>query len=77
VVKDAPARVVYKFDECGFQPGEGKIRKVIGSKGSCPDLAESEAGGNITAIECIDADGWPAASCSAGSMTEKPCHQIL
>ena len=57
VVKDTPARLVYNFDECGFQPGEGKPRKVIGSKGA-PDLAESEKGENITAIECISADGW-------------------
>jgi hypothetical protein len=57
VVKDTPARLVYNFDECGFQPGKGKSRKVIGSKGA-PDLAESEKGKNITAIECIAADGW-------------------
>jgi uncharacterized protein YjhX (UPF0386 family) len=32
---------------------------VISSKGSkVPDLAESERGENITAIECIAADGW-------------------
>ncbi|KAF4236562.1 hypothetical protein CNMCM8980_009552 [Aspergillus fumigatiaffinis] len=59
VIKDTPARLVYNFDECGFQPGEGKSRNVISSKGSkVPDLAESERGENITAIECIAADGW-------------------
>ncbi|KAK9564249.1 hypothetical protein V6Z77_010319 [Aspergillus fumigatus] len=59
VKKDTPARLVYNFDECGFQPGEGKSRKVISSKGSkVPDLAESERGENITAIECVAADGW-------------------
>ncbi|KAF7169957.1 hypothetical protein CNMCM5623_002481 [Aspergillus felis] len=62
VIKDIPARLVYNFDECGFQTGEGKSRKVIGSKGkgkaSVPDLAESERGENITAIECVAADGW-------------------
>jgi hypothetical protein len=57
VVKDTPARLVYNFDECGFQPGEGRSRKVIGSK-HAPDLAESERGENITAIKCIAADGW-------------------
>jgi hypothetical protein len=31
VIKDTPARLVYNFDECGFQPGEGKSRKVIGT----------------------------------------------
>ncbi|KAJ8234279.1 hypothetical protein LV156_004505 [Aspergillus fumigatus] len=59
VKKDTPAWLVYNFDECGFQPGEGKSRKVISSKGSkVPDLAESERGENITAIECVAADGW-------------------
>jgi hypothetical protein len=53
-----PARLVYNFDECGFQPGQGRARKVFGSKTSCPDLAESEKGENITAVECISADGW-------------------
>ena len=56
---DIPARLVYNLDECGFQPGEGKSRKVLGSrKRSCPDLAESERGENITAVECIAADSW-------------------
>ncbi|KAF7183831.1 hypothetical protein CNMCM7691_004253 [Aspergillus felis] len=68
VVKDTPARLVYNFDECGFQPGEGKSRKVIGTKittkgkgkalKAIPDLAEAERGENITAIECVAADGW-------------------
>ena len=56
-----PARLVYNFDECGFRPGEGKSHKVIGSKSkskSCPSLAETERGENITAVECIGADGW-------------------
>jgi transposase-like protein len=58
VIKDTPARLVYNFDECGFQPSEGKSRNVISSKGSkVPDLAESERGENITAIKCIAADG--------------------
>jgi hypothetical protein len=70
VIKDTPARLVYNFDECGFQPGEGKSRKVIGTKittkgkgkgkalKAVPDLAESERGENITSIECIAADSW-------------------
>ena len=61
LLKDMPARLVYNFDECGFRPGDGKSRKVIGSKSkskSCPDLAETERSENITAIECIAADGW-------------------
>jgi transposase-like protein len=58
VKKDTPARLVYNFDECGFRPGEGRSRKVIGSKGAIPNLPESERGENITAIECISADGW-------------------
>jgi hypothetical protein len=59
LLKDIPARLVYNFDECGFRPGEGKSRKVIGSKSkSCPDLAETERGENITSVECIAADGW-------------------
>jgi hypothetical protein len=60
IKKDTPARLVYNFDECGFQPGEGRSRKVISLKGkaSIPNLPESERGENITAIECIAADGW-------------------
>lgn len=57
VVKDTPPRLVYKFDECGFRPGKGQSWNMIGSK-DCPDLAESENGKNITAVECIAADGW-------------------
>ncbi|KAJ5090105.1 transcriptional regulator family: Centromere protein B DNA-binding region [Penicillium argentinense] len=55
---DVPARLVYNFDECGFQPGQGRARNVIGVKSSCPDLPEGERGENITAVECIAADGW-------------------
>jgi transposase-like protein len=43
LLKDVPARLVYNFDECGFQPGRGQSRRVIGGK-SCPDLAEAERG---------------------------------
>ena len=57
LLRDIPARLVYNFDECGFRPGEGQSRNVIASK-SCVDLAESERGETITAIECIAADGW-------------------
>jgi hypothetical protein len=57
LLKDVPPRLVYNFDECGFQPGQGRARKVFGSK-DCPDLAEGERGENITAVECISADGW-------------------
>jgi hypothetical protein len=53
-----PSRLVYNFDECGFQPGQGRSRKVIGSGLACPDLAETERGETITAVECIAADGW-------------------
>jgi hypothetical protein len=55
-----PARLVYNFDECGFRPGEGKNQRVVGRKNrrSGPDLAETERGENITALECIAADGW-------------------
>ncbi|KAJ5238497.1 transcriptional regulator family: Centromere protein B DNA-binding region [Penicillium chermesinum] len=58
LLRDVPARLVYNFDECGFQPGQGRSRNVIGSSSSCPNLAESERGENITAVECIAADGW-------------------
>ncbi|KAJ5483813.1 transposase [Penicillium diatomitis] len=58
VLHNVPARLVYNFDECGFQPGQGRPRNVIGAKSSCPDLAETERGENITALECITADGW-------------------
>lgn len=59
LLNGVPARLVYNFDECGFQPGQGRARKVFGSiKSSCPDLPEGEKGENITALECISADGW-------------------
>jgi hypothetical protein len=56
MVKDTPGRLVYNFDECGFQPGEDRSRKVIGLK-YAPNLAESERGENIIAIKYIAADG--------------------
>jgi hypothetical protein len=61
LLKGVPPRLVYNFDECGFRPGEGKNQRVVGRKGtkrSGPDLAETERGENITALECIAADGW-------------------
>jgi hypothetical protein len=58
LLHEVPSRLVYNFDECGFQPGQGQSRKVIGSRVSCPDLAETERGETITAVECIAADGW-------------------
>ena len=60
VLKGVPQRLVYNFDECGFRPGEGKSQRVVGRKGtkrSGPDLAETERGENITALEYIAADG--------------------
>jgi hypothetical protein len=59
VTKDTPAWLVYNFDEYGFRPGEGKARNVIGGQDyPCPNLPETEKGENVTAIECIAADGW-------------------
>jgi hypothetical protein len=58
LLHNVPARLVYNFDECGFQPSQGRARNLFGSKSSCPDLAESEKGENITALKCISADGW-------------------
>lgn len=58
LLHSVPARLVYNFDECGFQPGQGRARNVFGSKSSCPDLVEAERGETITAVECIGADGW-------------------
>ncbi|KAJ5379244.1 transcriptional regulator family: Centromere protein B DNA-binding region [Penicillium cosmopolitanum] len=57
IKKNTPARLVYNFDECGFQPGKGKNRKVLGQEGG-PDLGENEHSETITALECIAADGW-------------------
>ena len=61
LLKDVHSRLVYNFDECGFQPGEGKNQNVVSRKNSpksCPDLAVTERGENITVLECIAADGW-------------------
>jgi hypothetical protein len=50
-------QLVYNFDKCSFQPGEGKSRKVISSKGlKVPDLAKSKRGENIIAIKYIAID---------------------
>lgn len=57
VKKDTPSRLIYNFDECGFQPGRGKTQKVIGGVNP-PDLPEFEHSETITALECIAADGW-------------------
>ncbi|KAI9037743.1 uncharacterized protein KD926_000006 [Aspergillus affinis] len=58
VLKGLPARLVYNFDECGFQPGKGKRQNVLTRKERVRDLTESEHSENITALECISADGW-------------------
>jgi hypothetical protein len=58
LLKAVPARLVYNFNKCGFQPGSRKNQKVLSTKGRVPDLAESEYSENITALECIAADGW-------------------
>ncbi|THC87016.1 hypothetical protein EYZ11_013539 [Aspergillus tanneri] len=52
LLKDISARLVYNFNECGFQPGGGKPQKVLGTKGRVPDLPKAEHAKNITA------DGW-------------------
>ena len=41
VKEDTPSRLIYNFDECGFQPGRGKTQKVIGGVNH-PDLPEFE-----------------------------------
>lgn len=58
LLNKVPARLIYNFDKCGFQPGQGRARKVFRSNNSCPDLAEGEKGENITAVKYISADGW-------------------
>jgi hypothetical protein len=35
-----------------------RIQKVLGTKERVPDLPEAEHAENITALECIDVDGW-------------------
>ncbi|KAJ5143674.1 transposase [Penicillium bovifimosum] len=64
-LKDAfegvPARLIYNFDECGFWAAEDRNQNEVDSQDgsrSGPDLAETERGGNITAFECVSADGW-------------------
>ena len=49
--------LVYNFDECGFQVGQGKPEKVLSTR-KAPEIAGDDHGENITAIECIAADGW-------------------
>jgi hypothetical protein len=50
--------LVYNFDEYNFQPSQGRSQKIIGTKERYPDLAEFDHAENITAVECIAADGW-------------------
>jgi hypothetical protein len=57
VLKGLPSHVIYKFDECGFQPGQGRARKDVGRKERCPELAGFDHTQNTTAIECIATDG--------------------
>ncbi|KAJ5895126.1 transposase [Penicillium taxi] len=54
-----PSRLIYNFDQFGFRPGEGKIQVASRKKKAYPDL-ETEGGENVTAVECIAADGWPS-----------------
>jgi hypothetical protein len=60
VIKDTLVLLVYNFNKCRFQPGEGKSRKVISlkGKGKVPNLAESKRGENIIAFKCVSVDGW-------------------
>jgi hypothetical protein len=59
LLKEVPYRLVYNFDECGFQPGDGKAQNMLSVKGrKVYDLPKAEISENITALECIAADGW-------------------
>ncbi|KAJ5742297.1 transcriptional regulator family: Centromere protein B DNA-binding region [Penicillium manginii] len=57
VTKTLPPHLVFNFDECGFQPGKGKPQNVISGTEYRSDLPEAEHSENITALECIAADG--------------------
>lgn len=58
LLKNLVPRLLYNFDECGFQPGKGKDQKVISGTQNRYNIASAEYTENITAVECIAADGW-------------------
>jgi hypothetical protein len=58
ILKDLPSYLVYNFNECSFQPSQEKSWKIISTKKKYPDLTEFDHVKNITAVECIAADGW-------------------
>jgi hypothetical protein len=55
--KNLQPKDIYNFDESGFKIGEGKTQKVISSR-TTSYVATGGPGENITAVECIAADGW-------------------
>jgi hypothetical protein len=55
--KNLQPRDIYNFDESGFKIGEGKTQKVISSC-TTSYVATGGPAENITAVECIAADGW-------------------
>jgi hypothetical protein len=55
--KNLQPRDIYNFDESGFKIGKGKTQKVILSR-TTSYVATGGPAENITAVECIAADGW-------------------
>ncbi|KAJ5267694.1 transcriptional regulator family: Centromere protein B DNA-binding region [Penicillium angulare] len=59
IMNGVPERLVYNFDETGFQLGQGQTQKVFTRyQSKIPRLAGEEHGERVTVAECIAADGW-------------------
>ena len=56
--KNLQPRDIYNFDESGFRIGEGKTQRVVSSRTTSSYVATGGPAENITAVECIAADGW-------------------
>lgn len=58
-IAKTPLSNIYNFDETGFQLGQGKSEKVVTRhRYRSSRIIASEHGENLTAIECVAADGW-------------------
>ena len=58
-LEGVPPRLIYNFDETGFQLGQGRSQRVFSSRSSkSQTIACEDHGERVTVAECIAADGW-------------------
>ena len=58
IVCSIPPSNIYKFDETGYQLGQGKPQKVTSRNRQRTRILSGERGILLTRIECVAADGW-------------------